>query len=133
MLMLSRSRARSEHIRWWLCRASHQVPDMPANKWQRGTTKAQAANALSGGALTQRPHPPPSEFQIEVVALDVGLHFVEVESPDSEEDKVHRRAPCWHTFNVVHMMACHVEIVVERQCWGLRVNVGTICASIQSD
>ena len=72
-------------------RRVHKAPDMPADKWQRGVTKAQAANALSGGALAQRPRPPPTAFRMEVAALDVGLHFVEVEAPDSSEDRVRPR------------------------------------------
>ncbi len=80
-----------------LRRCRIQVPDTPINKWQRGTTKAQAANALSGGALTRAPHPPATSFRMELVALDVGLHFVEVESPDSEEDKACRHLLMWST------------------------------------
>jgi len=53
-------------------------------------TKVQAANALTGGALArpESAQPPASEFEIEVVALDVGLHFVEVDGPESDADKV---------------------------------------------
>ncbi len=74
-----------------LCRV-HKAPDMPGDKWQRGVIKAQAADTLSGGALAQRPNPPPTAFRMEVAALDVGLHFVEVEAPDSSEDRVRPRS-----------------------------------------
>ena len=36
----------------------------------------------------QEAQAPPSDFEMEVVALDVGLHFLEVEGPEGEADKV---------------------------------------------
>jgi hypothetical protein len=65
--------------------------DGGAKAFQSAVTKVQAANALTGGALAhpeEQAQQPVTEFEMEVAALDVGLHFVEVESPDANADKV---------------------------------------------
>ena len=72
--------------------------DGGAKAFQSAVTKVQAANALTGGALAhpeEQAQQPATEFEMEVAALDVGLQFVEVESPDANADKVgapHRHA-----------------------------------------
>lgn len=62
-----------------------------SKSFQSAVTKVQAANALSGGALARHEtaqQAPATEFEMEVVALDVGLHFVEVDNSDADADKV---------------------------------------------
>ncbi len=54
--------------------------------------KAKAANWLTDGATAQPDaavRAAASEFDMEVVALDVGLHFVEVDGPEADASKVH--------------------------------------------
>lgn len=65
--------------------------DGGAKAFQSAVTKVQAANALTGGALAhpeEQAQQPATEFEMELAALDVGLHFVEVETPDANADKV---------------------------------------------
>lgn len=66
--------------------------DSATKAFQSAVTKAQAANALTGGVLAHpeaaQQGPPPTEFEMEVAALNVELHFVEVDSPDADADKV---------------------------------------------
>lgn len=81
-------------------------------------TKARAANALTGGALAhpaEQPQQRATEFEMEVAALDVGLHFVEVEGPDDDADKV--RMSQWHAVAEVlvrlsdhHHRWCHTDM-----------------------
>ena len=90
-LCSARSRPASIPLRLKSSGCRRNSSDGGAKAFQSAVTKVQAANALTGGALAhpeEQAQQPATEFEMELAALDVGLHFVEVESPDANADKV---------------------------------------------